>query len=86
MGESSTNFATNKTHTLQSQSKQEEEIEMSEQHIQLGLNIFYSDIKYTEKVWVRLKVRHHPLQHIQLLTTTIEQTVISMLGSFCFLS
>ena len=27
----------------------------------LGLNIFYSGIKYTEKDWVRHKVRHYPL-------------------------
>ena len=26
------------------------------------LNIFYSGIKHTEKYWVRLKVRHNPLQ------------------------
>ena len=28
----------------------------------LGLNVFYSGIKYTEKYWVRPKVRHCPLQ------------------------
>ena len=27
-----------------------------------GLNIFYSGAEYTEKDWVRLKVRHYPLQ------------------------
>ena len=29
----------------------------------LGLNIFYSGIKDTEKDWVRLKVQHHPLSY-----------------------
>ena len=28
------------------------------------LNIFYSGIEYTEKDWVRLKVRHYPLQSL----------------------
>ena len=28
----------------------------------VGLNIFYSGIKYTEKDWVRHKVRHYALQ------------------------
>ena len=27
----------------------------------LGLNIFHSGIKYTEKDWVQLKVQHYPL-------------------------
>ena len=31
------------------------------ERIVLGLNIFYSDIKYTEKDWVRHEVRHYPL-------------------------
>ena len=29
---------------------------------QFDLNIFYSGIEYTEKDWVRLKVRHYPFQ------------------------
>ena len=28
----------------------------------ISLNIFYAGIKYIEKDWVRLKVRHYPLQ------------------------
>ena len=28
----------------------------------LALYIFYSGIKYTEKVWLQLKVQHYPLQ------------------------
>ena len=30
----------------------------------VGLNIFYSGIKYTEKDWVQLKVLHYPRQRI----------------------
>ena len=30
----------------------------------LGLNIFYSCRKYTEKDWVRLKMQHYPLQNV----------------------
>ena len=32
----------------------------------IGFNIFYSGIKYTEKDWVRHKVRHYPLQGIEV--------------------
>ena len=34
--------------------------------LDIGLNIFYSGRKYTEKDWVRLKVRHYPLQTLVL--------------------
>ena len=30
-----------------------------------GLNIFYSGIEYADKDWVRLKVRHYPLQIVR---------------------
>ena len=29
-----------------------------------GVNVFYSGIMYTEKDWVRIKVRHYPIQLI----------------------
>ena len=30
---------------------------------QVGFNLFYSGMKYTENYWVRLKVRYYPLQN-----------------------
>ena len=39
---------------------------LSDMTVALGLNIFYSGIKYTEKDWVRLKVRYNPLQNCRL--------------------
>ena len=36
-----------------------------EGNVALGLNIFYSGIKYTEKDWVRHKMQHYPLQKVK---------------------
>ena len=31
--------------------------------VKLGLNLVYSGIKYTEQNWVRINMRHYPLQN-----------------------
>ena len=38
----------------------------------VGLNIFYSARKYTEKDWVRHKVRHYPLPLLQMFELEAE--------------
>ena len=40
---------------------------------QFSFNIYFSDRKYKEKDWMRLKVQHYPLQKEENIIQTVEQ-------------
>ena len=51
-------------------------------YFRFGLNIFYSGTEYTEMDWVRLKVRHYPLQFPFSLCALSSLSLMSMFSFF----